>query len=306
MADWAKTFTPPDYVVDGMIQRSCFYSMTGRTGSGKTGIAVHMSATIGHPESGQTFGPYEVAPGRVLYIPAENQTDVLMRFIGLAHVERIDLHNLHILIESDARRLTLDFKAEFPRLTECVKPYGELSLVIVDTAPAMFPGDDENSNVQMRDHAKRLRELTGLPGSPATIALCHPPKTASAPERLVPRGGGAYIAEVDGNFSVWDYGDRLADLHWCGKFRGPDFAKITFRHETVTTPELVDHRGRALPTVVAQVVEAETTAAGAISEDGQLLAAMLNRPQGTLEEWAADCGWFTQGDAKRPNKSLAK
>ena len=58
--------------------------------------------------------------------------------------------------------------------------------------------------------------------------------------------------------------------------------------------------------MVAQVVEAETTAAGAISEDGQLLAAMLNRPEGTLEEWAADCGWFTKGDAKRPNKSRAK
>ena len=91
-----------------------------------------------------------------------------------------------------------------------------------------------------------------------------------------------------------------------GKFRGPDFAKITFRHETVTTPELVDHSGRKLPTVVAQVVETETTAAGAISEDNQLLAAMLGRPNGTLEEWAADCRWFTKGDAKRPNKSLAK
>ena len=213
---------------------------------------------------------------------------------------------LNMLVTGDAGKLAQGFDTELALIKRELEAIGDLSLVIVDTSPALFPGDDENCNVQSRDHAQRLRRITELPGKPCCLALCHPPKHAATADSLIPRGGGAFIAEVDGNLSLWGYGDKLADLHSCGKFRGPDFVKITFRHETVTTPELVDHRGRKLPTVVAQVVEAETTAAGAISEDGQLLAAMLGRPHGTLEEWAADCGWFTKGDAKRPNKSRAK
>ena len=171
----------------------------------------------------------------------------------------------------------------------------------------MFPGDEENSNVQMGAHARRLRTFTTLAGRPTVIALCHPAKNASEPDHLNPRGGGAYLAEVDGNLSVWNYGDRLADLHWCGKFRGPNFEKITFKHETVNTMALVDAKGQLIPTVVSRAVTGEETQEAehvAISQEDYILTAMLNRPHGTLEEWAADCGWhFQDGGA---NKSMAK
>ena len=267
---------------------------------------MRLAVLVANPVGGQKFGPYEVEPGRVLYIPAENQTDVQMRMIGLMHRMRLDSAKLNMLVTGDAEKLAQGFDNELALIKRELEAIGELSLVVVDTSPALFPGDDENCNVQSRDHAQRLRRITELPGKPCCLALCHPPKHAATADSLIPRGGGAFIAEVDGNLSLWGYGDKLADLHWCGKFRGPDFAKITLRHETVTAPELVDYRGRALPTVVAQVVGAERTAASAISEDEQLLAAMRGRPHGTLEEWAADCGWFTRGDAKRPNKSRAK
>ena len=306
LQEFLAQFDPPHYLVDGVLQHGCLYSLTGKTGAGKTGVAARLAMLVANPVGGQKFGPYEVEPGRVLYIPAENKTDVQMRMIGLMHRMGLDRAKLNMLVTGDAGKLAQGFDSELALIKRELEAIGELSLVVVDTSPALFPGDDENCNVQSRDHAQRLRRITELPGKPCCLALCHPPKHAAAADSLIPRGGGAFIAEVDGNLSLWGYGDKLADLHWCGKFRGPDFAKITLRHETVTTPELVDYRGRKLPTVVTQVVEAETTAAGAISEDGQLLAAMLNRPQGTLEEWAADCGWFTKGDAKRPNKSRAK
>ena len=307
LREFLAQYDPPHYLVDGVLQRGSLYSLTGKTGAGKTGVAARLAVLVANPVGGQKFGPYEVEPGRVLYIPAENKTDVQMRMIGLMHRMGLDRATLNMLVTGDAGKLVQRFDNELALIKRQLEAIGELSLVVVDTSPALFPGDDENCNVQSRDHAQRLRKLTELPGKPCCLALCHPAKHAATADSLIPRGGGAFIAEVDGNLSLWGHGDRLAELHWCGKFRGPDFVKITFRHETVTTPELVDHGGRALPTVVAQVVgEAKTTAAGAISEDEQLLAAMLNRPEGTLEEWAADCGWFTQGDAKRPNKSLAK
>ena len=72
-----------------------------------------------------------------------------------------------------------------------------MSLLIIDTSAAYFEGDDENSNVQLGGHASGLRELS-LPGGPTTIINCHPTKNATD-DNLVPRGGGAFLAEVDGN-----------------------------------------------------------------------------------------------------------
>jgi RecA-family ATPase len=99
-----------------------------------------------------------------------------------------------------SRRLAaiVDLDKEFARIERDVREFGEIDLVIVDTSAAVFPGDDENSNPQMRRHAKRLRRFTELPGKPCTLALCHPVKNASAQESLLPRGGGAFVAEVDG------------------------------------------------------------------------------------------------------------
>ncbi|MFO1099749.1 MAG: AAA family ATPase [Xanthobacteraceae bacterium] len=309
VSDWVKSFTPPDYVVEGVLQRGFFYSMTGRTGSGKTSIAIRLSAAVGHPNTGQHFGPYEVEPGRVLYIPAENHVDVQMRFIGLSHRLRIDLSRFNLMIDYDAEKLAKNFDVEFTRIQKQFENQNNLSLVIIDTSPAMFQGDEENSNAQIGNHARRLRKFTTLPGKPSVIALCHPTKNASDPDHLIPRGGGAYLAEVDGNLSVWDHGDRLADLHWCGKFRGPSFEKFTFKHETINTMQLMDTKGRLIPTVVSRLVseeeiqEAEHTA---VSQEDQLLTAILEDPKGTLETWATACGWKNKYVAMRVAEQLKK
>ena len=46
------------------------------------------------------------------------------------------------------------------------------------------------------------RTLTTLPGGPCVLVLCHPIKHVSEPEQLLPRGGGAFLAEVDGNLTA--------------------------------------------------------------------------------------------------------
>src|SRR5947207_3835989 len=111
---------------------------------------------------------------------------------------------------------------------------------------------------------------------------------------------------MKGNFCIRSYVDNLADLHWCRKFRGPDFAKITFRLNTVYSMDLVDTKGRPLPTVRASVVteaEAAADAQAAIASEDRLLIAMDKRADGTFEQWAADCRLFVNGDQMKPNKS---
>ena len=161
----------------------------------------------------------------------------------------------------------------------------------------------------MLHHAKALRRLCELPGQPAVLALCHPVKTVTGPENLLPRGGGSFIGELDGNLTVWAHDGNLADLHWAGKIRGPDFEKITFRLSTVTTTALTDSKGRLLPTVMAEIVseaDAAATEEAAADQEDKLLVAMHNNPRGSALQWAADCQWFVAGDPLKPNRGLAQ
>src|SRR5262249_35177951 len=76
---------------------------------------------------------------------------------------------------------------------------------------------------------------------------CHPTKNA---ESLVPRGGGAFLNEVDGNLTC-KRDDLAVELHWSGKFRGPDFAPLAFQLKVVTHERLKDTDGNLIQTVVA-------------------------------------------------------
>jgi hypothetical protein len=200
---------------------------------------------------------------------------------------------------------------DMPRIAKEVEAFGPVALVVVDTSAATFLGDDENNNPQMEAHARVQRRLCDLPGRPCVLALCHPPENVSSQEQLLPRGGGAYLAEVNGNFTLFAHGDKLCDLHWAGKFRGPDFEKITFHLSTITTTELADAKGRLLPTVMAEVVtdtQAAENEEKARYQENRLLAAMVAVPHGSLSDWAQHCGWMLQakpGEQARPYKSLA-
>src|SRR5262249_61873320 len=103
--------------------------------------------------------------------------------------------------------------------------------------------------------ASLLRSLTELPGGPCVLVACHPTKNADD-NNLQPRGGGAFIAEMDGNLTA-KRKDNAIELHWQGKFRGPDFEPVLFQLRSVTHQLLKDSRGRAIPTVIAELLSEE-------------------------------------------------
>jgi hypothetical protein len=67
-ADFIKEYKPPDYLVDGLLPRQFFYSMTGKTGGGKTAIALFIAAMVA---LGKTVDGREYTKGRVLYLAGE-------------------------------------------------------------------------------------------------------------------------------------------------------------------------------------------------------------------------------------------
>jgi hypothetical protein len=240
--DFVAGFTPPDYLIDDILQRRFIYSMTAPTGHGKTAILLRLAA---HTALGLPIGEHGIEKGRVLYLAGENPDDIRMRWLAMADQTAFDTETI------DAHFIpgTFSIPEMMARIERESRALGGFDAVTIDTSAAYFDGTEENDNKQMGDHARMLRQLTTLPGAPCVIVACHPTKNASN-DNLLPRGGGAFVAEMDGNL-VCKKRDSVVDLHWHGKFRGPDFEPVGFELSTVTCDALKDSKGRSIPTVMA-------------------------------------------------------
>jgi hypothetical protein len=85
-----------------------------------------------------------------------------------------------------------------------------------------------------------LRLLTSCEGNPAVLVLCHPVKSA-AKDNLLPRGGGAFLNEVDANLTLWaEVQGETSTLHWQGKIRGADFRPVNLSLKQVKPDKLRD------------------------------------------------------------------
>lgn len=279
------------------MQRRFLYSITAPTGHGKTAVALLISA---HKALGLPIGKHDVDPGRVLYFAGENPDDVRMRWIALSERMNFDPKTI------DVHFLEGTFKVSelIARIKQEVNDLGGVSLIVVDTSAAYFEGSEENGNVESGTHARMFRQCLKFAGEPCTLVLCHPVKNAKQ-DNLLPRGGGAFVAEVDGNLTCWKT-DSLVSLHWQGKFRGPDFAPITFQLETVTSAHLRDSKGRRIPSVVAKVLsDAEKSRAETTSRDDEdvLLLAVADHPRASYAGLAVALGWVSD---KGENKAKVK
>jgi energy-coupling factor transporter ATP-binding protein EcfA2 len=275
--EFVAGFVPPDYSIDGLVQRRFIYSFTGATGSGKTSILLLLAALMAQEKP---LGSRRIKSGRVLYLAGENPTDVQMRWIAMGDVMGFDPNTMDVhFIPGVFNILTIEEQIR----AECDK-LGGLDLVIVDTSAAYFTTDNENDNKQMGDHARMLRRFTTYPGEPSVIVASHPVKNATS-DNLLPRGGGAFIAEMDGNFAGIKR-DNTVELHWHGKFRGPDFAPIQFVLKTVTSEKLKDSEGRLIPTVGADVLTDqghEKLQAEARKDEDLVLEALRATPAASLK-----------------------
>jgi hypothetical protein len=283
-------FVTPDYIIDGLLQRRFLYSLTGKTGAGKTAILLLIAAQVAE---GKKIGDLEVEKGRVLYFAGENADDVRMRWIALAQQMGFDPDSIDVHFIPG----TFKISAMQDRIRAEIKQIGDFALIIVDTSAAYFEGDDENDNKQHGDHARRLRTLTTMPGEPCVIAACHPVKNASE-DNLIPRGGGAFLNEVDGNLTAAkSAASGAVEMHWQGKFRGPDFTPIYFVLRTVTHERLKDSKGRLVPTIVASPLSEQgrdDMARAARSHEDEMMVALLDPTncKASQSELARRVGWL--------------
>ena len=140
-AEFVASYVPPDYLIEGLLQRKFFYSLTGRTGAGKTAIGLLFTALVA---TGRVLDGRQFEQGRVLYFAGENPIDVQQRWIAMSQqmdfdVETIPVHFIPGVFKISALKEAI--------ATE-VEKLGGVALVIIDTTAAYFEGDEENDNVQ--------------------------------------------------------------------------------------------------------------------------------------------------------------
>jgi hypothetical protein len=296
--DFLATFTVPDYVIDGIVQRGRLYACTSLTGHGKTAVWLYIACMVA---ASRYVGTIETTPGGVVILAGENADDLCGRLHAMRQEYHLEPAQLpHVL----PYRFPLTAE-EAERVREEIDAIdGGKVLILLDTGPSYFPGDNFNDNVQMLDYAGSQRILIGCRGKPAVVELTHPVKNADR-DNLVPYGGGAHLNELDGNLTLWSdaLGERTT-LHWQKKLRGADFDPVTFTLRQVKLGHLKDAKGRPFVSIIA---EPQTTEAAEdarrqdLSDENAVLHWLNNRPGISIRDIARELGWV--GDSGVPNKA---
>ena len=287
-AVFMQAYEPPDWLVQGIVQNGRLYACTSLTGHGKTAVWLHIACMI---QASRYVGSIETDPGNVLILAGENPQDLQARMHGMAREFGLTEEQMPYVLPGNFPMTPEEAEALQQEIADMGIPF---CLIIGDTAASFFPGDEENSNTQNGDYARTLRTFTEVPGKPALIALCHPTKHADR-YNLLPRGGGAFLNELDGNLTLWSA--ELAEtttLHWFGKIRGPDFKPIEFGLRSVKTG-YVDKKKRPVMTIIAEPMSDEEAADRAqtlSAEEDAVLIALRDHPQWNMSDIARDRGWI--------------
>src|SRR6516164_4926592 len=92
--EFVAGYVAPQYMIEGIIQQRRIYSLTGKTGDGKTALQLYLAYLIA---TATMLGEREVERGRVLYLAGENPDDVRARWIAMSDalgfdVDTVDVH----------------------------------------------------------------------------------------------------------------------------------------------------------------------------------------------------------------------
>lgn len=289
-----------EFVIDDVYRRGWLYTITGSTGSGKTGIAVSVALCVA---SGVSVGKHPTQAGPVLYIAGENPDDVRGRFLAtLQRGEWADdvLDKVHVIDQSFLLAERID---DMEAIIDTLNPV----MIVVDTdqAVSLSGAESENDNGVRMKHAKTLRRLVRRPCRPTVLDLCHP-NGAATKDNLVPRGGSSFLNEIDGNTRCWR-DDTVTTLSSDpNKFRGTAF-ELGFRKEEVTLDELRDTKGRHIAMPVFIPADDQTLVmehASQYTDRQRLLKVMHMYPHMNQLGWLDQLEWKTpSGEPNKPKIS---
>jgi archaellum biogenesis ATPase FlaH len=236
---------PLEYLIDGLLPTGVAYSLTGYAGHGKTTLALQFAICVAR---GEMFGDRETSKGRVLILAGENPYNVKWQYAAALAARNLSPADVDIHFVQG--RFSIAEWTDVLRAKMEAMP--DLKLVIVDSLQAFFEGDNDNDNSQMVEMAHKLRDLCNVSQRPAILIIAHPAGKVAAKDNLVPRGGGAFLNEIDGNLTVWSQDASQQTLHHSQKFRGAGFDPMEWVMQVHEFSHLADIHGTPLKLPVSR------------------------------------------------------
>lgn len=187
--------TPPEYLIDDIIEVGTLGVLFGAPSAWKSFMAVHMAACIA---TGTPFFGHGVQQGAVIYLAGEGQAGLARRRAAWEAGTGVSLDGAPLFFSNmTARMLDAAHTAEIAEaVDEIVKEHGVPRMVFVDTtAKAMVGGDENNTADMTRLLASAEAMQRRYPG--CVIQLVHHTGVAD-PRRL--RGSSALKGGVDTEF----------------------------------------------------------------------------------------------------------
>lgn len=238
-ADFLADLEPLEYLIDGLLPKGVAYSLTGYPGHGKTTLALQFALSIAQ---GEDFAERKTSKGSVLFLAGENPYNVKWQYAAALAAQNLRSNNADIHFVQG--RFSIKEWSEVLRAKISAMP--NLKLIIVDSLQAFFEGDNDNDNTQMVEMAHKFRALCETPQRPSILVIAHPAGKTPNKDTLVPRGGGAFLAEIDGNLTVWSNDASQQTLHHSQKFRGAGFDPIEWVMQVHEFEHLTDVNGTPL------------------------------------------------------------
>ena len=236
---------PLEYLIDGLLPSGVTYSLTGYAGHGKTTLALQFALSVA---TGEMFGHRSTSQGSVLIMAGENPYNVKWQYAAALAARNLKPEDVPIYFVQG--RFSIKEWTDVLRAKLAAMP--DLKLIIVDSLQAFFEGDNDNDNTQMVEMAHKMRKICDIPQIPAQIIIAHPAGKNPQKDNLVPRGGGAFLNEIDGNLTVWSQDASSQTLHHSQKFRGAGFDPMEWLMEVKQFKHLTDIHGTPLKLPVSR------------------------------------------------------
>jgi hypothetical protein len=287
LQEFCAEYVPIAYVVEGLLCSGSVYTLTAKTGVGKTALMLSTALAIVTGRA-EIIGR-SVNQGRVAFCTAENPDGVRMRFAVACFHWNVDQAAIaRDCLISDNRVRPEEICAY---LTE-EATNGPFRAIFIDTWQAFFDGKDANHPTEAVAFTRRFRSLTRLPGNPAVVIAAHPTKNA-ANDQLIPYGGDSTLNEVDGNLALTPQTTGYIELNWQGKFRGLGFNPPLYRIDHFTSPDIKDAHGREVETPVILIASSEDAEAREKQTSDlqlRLMRALAEKPGASLADLGATIG----------------
>ena len=164
-------YSPPEFLVDGLIETDTLGLIFGDPGCGKSFMAVDLALCVA---SGADFHGHPVKQGPVFYIAGEGHNGLVRRFHAWAVHRSLALAGVP-MFKSERAAQFLDgasAQAVARSVADLADRHGPPALIVVDTLARNFGAGDENSTQEMGAFVAAMDDLrSNWPGS--VILIVH-------------------------------------------------------------------------------------------------------------------------------------